>query len=163
MNEIIDNLDKNNSDNDNLNKDNTTDNYNDNKITTDNYDDNINNLNHNLDVDNLKERIEELEKKKNLIDSNINDIENQIGVNEDNLYSNYQKIEKKNLILSKYKINQDIFNKLKEKILKKEIKIPELFINDYKIFKYLEDNNIIDKDNRIKYYEENYKNNYQVL
>lgn len=96
------------------------------------------------------------EKKKNLNKSitekinNNNKIENKI-----------KEVKDKNKeVKNKFNCNLKVYNQLKDKINSNEMEIPEIFEEDFKIFKYLDENKINDNDEMFEYYKNNIK---QVL
>ena len=117
----------------------------------------------------LLEKIKNLEKNYNDSNNNIEKIKKTINdsesfINENsNVIENLEKINKLsqeyNELKLKFNANEIVYNKIKDKIISEEMEIPEIFIYDYEIFKYLEENNITKYEKKLNFYIEKYPKN----
>lgn len=110
-------------------------------------------------IKNLEEKDKNINNKITNLKKNISDSEIYINNNND-ITKKLEHINKVannlNNLKSKFNANQEVYNKIKNKINNKEIEIPDLFKIDFMIFKHLEDNNIVNYDEKLNYYIEKY-------
>ena len=172
-----DEKENNNDENNNDEKENNND-ENNNDEKENNNDENNNDLSK-LSHDELSKLINDLSNNKKNIENNISDIKNTLTETEENnneLKKKFnikkKKFDKEKDIYDEYKsrfdANSVVYNTIKNDIINNDLEIPELFINDYNIFKYLEENNIIDYETKLNYYiknkkDENYNTKYNNL
>ena len=124
-----------------------------------------------LSEDELLQKIKTLEEKEKMINSSISDLKVEINESEielNNINKNsytqsnnlsYIKDELSNS-QNKFKINLKIYNEIKDKVKNKEMEIPELFVDEFKLFEYFEKENINDEEKLKLYYTKIFKKNY---
>jgi len=133
-----------------------------------------------LSKEDLLKRINDLENQELTIDDTIDQLKENIEESEDYISSNNNNNKKKedklNIIKNKHEstksrfdANLKVYEEIKSKIVNNEIDIPDIFQYDYEIFKYIEDNNIVDYDEKFNIYKEkmptemNYNTKYNSL
>ena len=113
----------------------------------------------------LLKRINDLENQESSINNTIDQLKEDIQESEDYIISNnnnnnkieeqIKKIKNKNEeFKSRFDANNKVYEEIKFKINDNEMDIPDIFQYDYEIFKYLEDNNIIDYDEKLKIFKD---------
>ena len=117
------------------------------------------------DKSNIENNIDDLKDTLTETQENANELKEKYNIKKKKLDKEKERYEE---FKSRYEANNNVYNTIKNDIINNNMEIPELFANDYEIFKYLEENNIDNFKDRLDYYiknkkDENYDTEYYNL